>query len=99
MRLVSTFGSGSCISSFGSSPKVETAAVSTFGPAQHANFENTRLLNDFDPFVWLMNQEDSSCLIKIAQYLQKAFNKREKERQAQLNLRRYNKARLHTLIK
>ena len=30
-RLVSTFGSGSCVSSFGSSPKVETAAVSSFG--------------------------------------------------------------------
>ena len=25
VRLVSTFGSGSCVSSFGSSPKVETA--------------------------------------------------------------------------
>ena len=44
----------------------------------HANFENSRLLNDFDLFIWLMSQEDSSCLIKIAQYLQKAFNKREK---------------------
>ena len=33
-RLVSTFGSGSCVSSFGSNPKVETAAVSIFGPAQ-----------------------------------------------------------------
>ena len=31
VRLVSTFGSGSCVSSFGSSPKVETAAVSSFG--------------------------------------------------------------------
>ena len=30
VRLVSTFGSGSCISSFGSNPKVETAAVSGF---------------------------------------------------------------------
>ena len=34
VRLVSTFGSGSCVSSFGSSPKVETAAVSSFGLAQ-----------------------------------------------------------------
>ena len=50
----------------------------------HANFENTRLLNDFDLSIWLMSQEDSSCSIKIAQYLQKAFNKREKELQAQL---------------
>ena len=33
-RLVSTFGSGSCVSSFGSSPKVETAAVSSFGLTQ-----------------------------------------------------------------
>ena len=32
--LVSTFGSGSCVSSFGSSPKVETAAVSSFGLTQ-----------------------------------------------------------------
>ena len=31
---VSTFGSGSCVSSFGSSPKVETAAVSSFGLTQ-----------------------------------------------------------------
>ena len=29
----------------------------------HANFENTRLLNDCDLFIWLMNQGDSSCLI------------------------------------
>ena len=34
MRLVSTFGSGSYVSSFGSSPKVETAAVSSFGLTQ-----------------------------------------------------------------
>ena len=54
----------------------------------HANFENTRLLNDFDLFISLMSQEDSSCLIKIAQYLKKGFNKGEKELQAQLNLRR-----------
>ena len=33
-RLVSTFGSGSCVSSFGSSPKVETASVSSFGLTQ-----------------------------------------------------------------
>ena len=31
VRLVSTLGSGSCVSSFGSSPTVETAAVSSFG--------------------------------------------------------------------
>ena len=34
VRLVSTFGSGSCVSSFGSSPKVETAGVSSFGLTQ-----------------------------------------------------------------
>ena len=34
VRLVFTFESGSCASSFGSSPKMETAAVSSFGPAQ-----------------------------------------------------------------
>ena len=33
-KLVCTFGSGSCVSSFGSSPKVETAAVSSFGLTQ-----------------------------------------------------------------
>ena len=33
-RLVSNFGSGSCVSCFGSSPKVETAAVSSFGLTQ-----------------------------------------------------------------
>ena len=34
VRLVSTFGSGSCVSGFGSSPKVETAAVSSLGLTQ-----------------------------------------------------------------
>ena len=34
VRLVSIFGSGSCVSSFGSSPKVETAAVFSFGLTQ-----------------------------------------------------------------
>ena len=34
VRLVSTFGSGSSVSRFGSSPKVETAAVSSFGLTQ-----------------------------------------------------------------
>ena len=34
VRLVSTFGSGSCVSRFGSSLKVETAAVSSFGLTQ-----------------------------------------------------------------
>ena len=34
VRLVSTFGSGSCVFSFGSSPKVETATVSSFGLTQ-----------------------------------------------------------------
>ena len=34
VRLASTFASSGCVSSFGSSPKVETAVVSTFGPAQ-----------------------------------------------------------------
>ena len=33
-QTLSTFGSGSCVSSFGSSPKVETAAVSSFGLTQ-----------------------------------------------------------------
>ena len=32
VRLVSTFGSGNCVSNFGLSLKVETAAVSSFGP-------------------------------------------------------------------
>ena len=54
----------------------------------HTNFENTRSLNDYDQFIWLISQENNSCLIKIAQYLQKAFSKREKELQTQLNLRR-----------
>ena len=54
----------------------------------HTNFENTRSLNDYDQFIWLMSQENNSCLIKIAQYLQKTFKKREKEVQTQLNLRR-----------
>ena len=49
----------------------------------HTNFENTRSLNDSDHIVWLISQENNSCLIKIAQYLQ-----REKELQPQLNLRR-----------
>ena len=34
VRLIFKFGSGSCVSSFGSSPKVETAAVSSFGLTQ-----------------------------------------------------------------
>ena len=54
----------------------------------HTNFENTHSLNDYDQFIWLMSQENNSCLIKIAKYLQKAFSKREKELQTQLNLRR-----------
>ena len=43
-RLVSTFGSGSYVSSFGSSPKVETAAVSCFGPAQRSLMEKIKAL-------------------------------------------------------
>ena len=46
-RLVSTFGSGSCVSSFGSSPKVETAAVSSFGLTQ-----NWKLRTRFLFFLW-----------------------------------------------
>ena len=34
VRLVFTFGSDSCVSSCGSSPKVETVAVSSFGLTQ-----------------------------------------------------------------
>ena len=45
---------------------------------KHTNFKKTRSLNDSDQFIWLMSQENSSCLIEIAQYLQKAFSKRER---------------------
>ena len=43
-RQVSTFGSGSCVSSFGSSLDVETATVSTFGPAQRSLMEKIKAL-------------------------------------------------------
>ena len=44
----------------------------------HTNFENTRSLNNSDQFIWLMSQKNNSCLLKIAQFLQKAFSKRQK---------------------
>ena len=47
VRLVSSFGSGSCISSFGSSPKVETAAVSSFELTQFWAYPKVETVDAF----------------------------------------------------
>ena len=47
VRLVSSFESGSCISSFGRNPKVKTATVFRFGPTQSGNCGR---VSSFGPF-------------------------------------------------
>ena len=65
-RLVSTFESGSCVSSFGSSPKVETAAVSSFGLTQkwklrtHFQFW---AVSTFGPAQRSLTKKSKRCLV------------------------------------
>ena len=39
------------------------------------HFPNVAQLNDYDKFIWLMSQEDGSCILKVARYLRKATDK------------------------
>ena len=48
------------------------------------HFKNCKLLNKF---IWLMSQEDPLCILKVAKFLQKVNDMRQKE----IQLRPLNK--------
>ena len=48
------------------------------------HFKNVAELQAFDKFIWLMSQEDPLCILKVAKFLQKENDMRQKEIQLQL---------------
>ena len=48
------------------------------------HFKNVAELQAFDKFIWLMSQEDPLCILKVAKFLQKANDMRQKEVQLRL---------------
>ena len=55
------------------------------------HFKNVAELQAFDKFIWLMSQEDPLCILKVAKFLQKANDMRQKE----IQLRLLNKLVIH----
>ena len=47
-------------------------------------FKNVAELQAFDKFIWLMSQENPLCTLKVAKFLQKANDMRQKEIQVRL---------------
>ena len=48
------------------------------------HFKTVAELQAFDKFIWLMSQEDPLCILKVAKFLQKANDMRQKEIQLRL---------------